>query len=296
MLRYSSSAQEIKPLFYRYYNDIDVYVEDTSDEAFYERLLEKIVDDSIRIRKVFAVGGKTKLLGKVNEYIVKPPSRKMIFIADGDFDKILNRKFPDTKLLYVLKEYCIENFLFEEKAIYNVIQEESPGKKIGQIKAQIRVNKWLEETIDRLAPLFACFIIVQKENIGIPNVKIGVSGFLSNAGIPKLDMNKVQTYMDKVKTIYETSWEKDFDIEIEKITKRMGRSWRTRKKYICGKEYLLPLLRFEIKTHFKRDLKLKTLRFRIMNHCRLESLSELGNRIEAICLSWGSCQERLKAV
>ncbi len=285
MLRYSSSAQEIKPLFYRYYNDVEVYVEDENDEAFYEKLLEKIVDDSIRIRKVFGVGGKTKLLEKVNKCIMKPYIRKMIFIADGDFDKILNRKFPDTKLLYVLKEYCIENFIFEEEAINNLIQEESPRKRIREIKAQIRINKWLEETVDRLTPLFACFIIVQKENMGIPNVKIGVGGFLSNAGIPKLNMKKVQIYMDTIKTNYETSGEKDFEIEIEKITRRMGRSWRTRKKYICGKEYLLPLLRFEIKRHFKSDLNLKKLRFRIMNHCRFESLSELGNRIEAICVS-----------
>ncbi len=158
-MEYSSGAQEIKPLFYRYYNDVDVYVEDNNDEAFYEKLLEKIVDDSIRIRRVFGVGGKTKLLEKVNKCIVKPSIRKMIFIADGDFDIFLNRKFPDTKLLYVLKEYCIENFLFEEQAINNLIQEESPRKKIREIKAQIRINKWLEETVDRLTILFACFIM-----------------------------------------------------------------------------------------------------------------------------------------
>lgn len=100
-----------------------------------------------------------------------------------------------------------------------------------------------------------------------------------------MDMNKVQICMDNIKTNYETSRGKDFDIEIEKITRRMGRSWRTRKKYICGKEYLLPLLRFEIKRHFGSDLNLKRLRFRIMNHCRFELLSELGNHIEAICVS-----------
>lgn len=283
MLQYSRRAQEIKPIFYRYYNDVDIYMEDENDEAFYEELLKKIVDDSIRIRRVFGVGGKTKLFEKVYEYIVKSPTRKMMFIADGDFDRILNRKFPHTEVLYVLEEYCIENFLFEEQAIYSLIQEESPRKKIKEIKAQIRAIKWLEETVDRLTPLFACFIIVQKENMGIPNVNLGVGRFLTNAGIPKLDIKKVQTYIDDVKKKYDTIVRNDFDIEIKKITNRMGRGWRTRKRYICGKEYLLPLLRFEIKRLFRSDLKLGKLRFRIMKNCRFESLFELGNQIEAAC-------------
>lgn len=283
MLRYSSSAQKVKPRFYRYYNDIDVYVEDEHDEAFYGKLLGKIVGGSIRIRKVFGVGGKPKLLEEVDKFIKKPSIRKTIFIADADFDKILKRKFPNTELLYILNEYCIENFLFEEQAICDLIEEETIKRRTCNIVAQIKISKWLEEIVDKLTPLFACFIIIQKENMGFPNVDIGLGRFLSNARIPKLDMMKVQIYLDSFKEYYEASQQKDYYIESQKITRRMGKRWRTRKKYICGKSYLFPLLRFEIKKYSNSDIKLKRLRFRIMNKCQFKSLSELRSRIEAVC-------------
>lgn len=283
MLQYTSNAQELKPLFYSSYNNIDVYVEDDNDESFYEILLNKIVDSSIRIKRVFGLGGKPRLLEKAKEQLSNPSHRKAFFIADGDFDRILNRNVPDIEVLYILKEYCIENFLFEEQAICNVIQEERPRRKIRNIKANIKVYKWLEETVNSLTPLFACFIAIQKHSIGIPNVKIGIGQFISNKGIPKLDSNKVEAYVNELKKNHNMLGTIKFDEEIENITKKMGSRWQTRKRYVCGRKYLLPLLRFEIKSRFRRDLNPGSLRFRIMNHCKLQSLRELATKIEIVC-------------
>ena len=245
-------------------------------------MLDKIVGNSVRIRRVFGVGGKLKLFQKVNEYIAKPAERKSFFIADGDFDRILNRPFPATSSLYVLEEYCIENFLFEEEAICNVIQEEKPTRKIKEIKSLIRLNSWLEESVNQLTPLFATFILIQKYNMGIPNVDVGLGTFLSNSGIPKLEKKKIEGYIAKVQASYHARGNKKFEEEIILIEKRLGKSWRRRKRYICGKNYLMPLLRFEVKHRFGRDLNPKSFRFRIMNHCRFDSLSKLGEQVTRV--------------
>lgn len=282
MLRFSIEALKLKTKFYRYYNEIDVFVEDEDDGAFYEKLLDKIVGNSVRIKRVFGVGGKVNLFQKVNEYIAKPAERKAFFIADGDFDRILNRPFPATSSLYVLEEYCIENFLFEEVAICNVIQEEKPNKKIKEIKSVIKLNSWLEESVNQLTPLFATFILIQKYNMGIPNVDVGLGTFLSNSGIPRLEKKKVERYIARVQASYHARGNKKFKKEIILIEKKLGKSWRRRKRYICGKDYLMPLLRFEVKRYFGRDLNLKSFRFRIMNHCRFDSLSKLGEQIRIV--------------
>lgn len=282
MLRFSIEGLKLKTKFYRYYNEIDVFVEDEDDEVFYEKLLDKIIGNSVGIKRVFGVGGKVNLFQKVNEYIAKPAERKAFFIADGNFDKILNRPFPTTSSMYVLKEYCIENFLFEEVAICNVIQEEKPKKKIKEIKSVIKLNSWLEESVNQLTPLFATFILIQKYNMGISNVDVGLGTFLSNGGIPRLEKKKVEGYIASVQASYHARGNKKFKEKIILIEKKMGKSWRGRKRYICGKAYLMPLLRFEVKRCFGRDLKPQSFRFRIMNHCRFDSLSKLGEQIKIV--------------
>jgi len=283
VLHFSGNAIEVKPIFYKYYNDIDVYVEDENDEIFYEKMLCKVVSSTIRINRVFGVGGKIQLFEKLDEYIREPSSRKVFFIADGDFDRILNRRFPDENILHVLREYCIENYLFEALAIYNVIQEETPRKKIKEIRRNIKISNWLEESVNKLTPLFACFILVQKHDMGIKNVNLGIGKFITNGGIPRIEKGKIDDYMNGVKTNYEEIGKKNFYKEIESILRSMGRGWVARKRYICGKNFLLPLLRFEIKRYFGRDLNPESFRFRIMNHCRFKSLSKLGKQIEVTC-------------
>ena len=282
MLRFSIEAIKLKTKFYGYYNDIDVFVEDEGDERFYERLLAKIIGNSVRIKRVFGVGGKVNLFRKVNEYVAKPGKRRVFFIADGDFDRIIHRAFPVTSSLYVLEEYCIENFLFEDLAICNVIQEEIPNKKIKEIQSAIKLNSWLEKSVNQLTPLFATFILIQKYNMGIPNVDVGLGTFLSNSGIPRLDRTKVKSYIAMVKRNYHACGNNKFKEKIVLIENKMGKSWRSRKRYICGKNYLMPLLRFEVKRCFRRDLNPKSFRFRVMNNSRFGSLSKLGEQIKIV--------------
>jgi hypothetical protein len=282
MLRFSIEATKLKTKFYGYYNEIDVFVEDEGDERFYEKLLDKIIGDAVRIKRVFGVGGKVILFRKVNGYVAKPGKRKAFFIADGDFDRIIPRAFPATSSLYVLEEYCIENFLFEDLAICNVIQEEILNKKIKEIQSAIKLNSWLEKSVNQLTPVFATFILIQKYNMGIPNVDVGLGTFLSNSGIPRLDSTKVKSYIATVKRNYHACGNNKFEEEIALIENKMGKSWRSRKRYICGKNYLMPLLRFEVKRCFRRDIHPRSFRFRIMNKCRFGSLSRLGEQIRIV--------------
>jgi len=281
MLKYSAEASELKPKFYKHYNSLDIYVEDEGDEVFYEVLLGRLLGRSIRVGRVFGVGGKANLLAKLDRYLKKPATRKVFFIADGDLDRILRRKFPKTDYLFVLGEYCIENYLFEENAIYDVMQEEASKTSIKDLKGQFAVNVWLADCVDTLTPLFACFVLIQKYHLG-KNVKAGLGRFLSGTGIPVLDRAKIVAFVSQVRTSNPTVGDRDVDDALATVERIMGNTWRKRKRYICGKNYLLPLLRFEVKRNTSHDIKPRSFRFRIMKNCRFRSLSRLMEQIEKV--------------
>ena len=285
MLQYSDAARELMPRFYAVYNDIDVFVEDEDDEIFYEELLQKLVSDLLRIKRVFGVGGKQNLLKKVMEYSSHPMADNVFFVADGDFDRILDISPPLNYRLHVLDEYCVENFLFEEDAICVVVQEEKPSKTLEQWKTILSVDIWLEETIKVLTPLFACFIFLQKYDTGEPNIRVGLAKFISDGKRPRLDISKVNEYIVHLQKDFQTRCNTNFQEEISKIEQKMGGTWQERKRYICGKKYLFPLLIFEIRQHCRRSLDVDSLRFRLVKHCRLDSLSSLRQQMEQVCCS-----------
>lgn len=282
MLEYSAEASEIKEIFYHFYNELDIYVEDEDDEVFYETLLTKVLSQQIRASRVFGVGGKDSLFEKLDAYLAKPSARKKFFIADGDLDWVLGRSFRRTKHLHVLREYCIENFLFEVSAIYSVMQEEVPRRSLWELRSSFNPSNWLEACVNDLTPLFACFIIVQKYSLGKRNVKLGVGPFLSGKGIPQLDKTKIAKHIDEIRKVYVPVNGKTFDDEMREVMEKMGKTWKQRKRHICGKSYLMPLLRFEVKRHTRREIKHDSFRFRIVKNCELSSLAGLRKKVEAL--------------
>jgi len=72
--------------------------------------------------------------------------------------------------------------------------------------------------------------------------------------------------------------------ELKNIKDLMGDNWYLRKRYICGKEYILPLLRFELKKYLRRDFEEKSFRFRVMKNARLNSLKTLKRKVEKLVL------------
>lgn len=271
------------PRFYARYNDINVFVEDEDDEIFYEKLLQRLLSGSLRIKRVFGVGGKQNLFNKVRKYSSDAAEENAFFIADGDFDRILRVSPPTNERLHVLDEYCIENFLFEEDAICSVVQEERPSKSLEQWKIMFGVAVWLEESVNILTPLFACFILLQKYDTGKPNIRVGIAKFLSNSQHPSVAPRKINDYIEGLKEEFQKNHGVDLGKEIEKIQQKMGNTWEDKKSHICGKKYLFPLLIFEIKRHCKRNLTVESLRFRLVKHCRLDSLASMRQQIEHVC-------------
>ncbi len=282
MLEYSPEGKDALPCFYRDYNDIDVFIEDDSLEIFYQEILGKLLNKSIKITRIFSTSGKSELLEKFHGYIESSEIDKAFFIVDPDFDHILGTMHPSHARLHILDEYCIENYLFEEKAFISVCLEEKPGKRIDW-DSKVNYSAWLEGVTGQLTPLFACFIYTQKKGISEPNVGLGIGKFISGSP-PSLDPKRIDAFIVGFKCNAFIAEGSQQDIDLQQIVSAMGATSAERKRYISGKDFMFPLLSWELTRHTNKKIDHESLRFRIMKHCTLTSLHRLKMQIESILL------------
>ena len=87
MILYSKKAKLGYAFLYRHYNDIDVYVEDTTCVAMWENLLAVIIAGRCRLTRVIQLGGRKNVLDACKND-QQPSNRRRIYIIDGDFGRL----------------------------------------------------------------------------------------------------------------------------------------------------------------------------------------------------------------
>ena len=123
VIAYSADAEQARAYLLRAYNDIDIFVEDTTCQNMYARLLNRMLEPKgKRIGQVFPLHSRENVI----EYCRADPNprgRPRLYIIDADQDLILGRPAPRLKNLYRLKVYCSENLLLSEHAIVTIATE-----------------------------------------------------------------------------------------------------------------------------------------------------------------------------
>lgn len=149
-------------IFYRQFNDVYFYVEDTDQENLYFNILKRLFDD-INFQKIFPLHGKGNLIRHAKS---NPGDVGRIYIADSDFDSILGLK-EDLDNVFYLDRYSIENYLVDKKGLFEVVREHDPKLKDYDIEAQFDYRKSLELCRLVMKELTCTFIVIQKYSLGI---------------------------------------------------------------------------------------------------------------------------------
>src|SRR5690348_11218246 len=102
--------------------DIDVYVEDSNDEAFYKTLLNRVLQDRVSIARVFGQGGRKAVIEEARKH--DHSKRRALFIIDGDLEWVRGICLPKITALHRHDAYCIENLLLGEEALSKILSEE----------------------------------------------------------------------------------------------------------------------------------------------------------------------------
>lgn len=280
MIRYNDKVLKTIPLFFRHYNDVDVYVEDINDKVFYKELFSRLVKDQFKIVSVFPLGGRQNILEQC-KMDQRDGGRPRIYLVDGDFDLILGENYPCLKRLFRLKRYCIENYLINEEAIVQVLYENSGELDRKEINRRLQFKTWLHKHSKALIELFITFACAKKLCPSLATVSLGLSQMLQNTSKgPILDIDKVNYVRNQIRTqLISLSSEKT----IKEYEKKLHSKWNYSPETVCtivsGKDYLLPMVIFKMKSIVNFQYTTRTTRFRLALHCSTDQFEDLINAL-----------------
>ena len=162
MISYSQRGLHTRVRFYTPYNGITIVVEDTSLEAFYTKLINRLIGDSMRVRRVIGVGGKDQVLRRYEKSAHELGEWIEFYLIDGDFDELLEVTLPKDCRLYRLPRYDIESFLVDPTAISAIAEEQKPSQSAEHYRRQLDFERWQIQLVDDIQPLIGCYVVLQE--------------------------------------------------------------------------------------------------------------------------------------
>ena len=281
MLNYPDNILPTLSLFFQHKNDIDIFIEDENDEEFYKVLLSRLKGKKTKINKVISLKGKQKVIDACrNDQTDR--KRKRIYLVDGDLDLIFDNNIELTNL-FILDRYCIENYLFEEDALLEILHDELMLDK-KRIKQVLTFDNWLKGISNPLIELFLHYSINHELQNGKKTTSNSVGCLCKQqSNVTILDLEKINNSIEEMsEDLKNEITEEKYQEIIYNRREKWTSNTDTLIRIVSGKDYLLPLLFFRF-TKFKTlgniSLTKEKLRFRLAKTCELKSLNRLKTEI-----------------
>lgn len=183
-------------VFYDDFNDVHFFVEDEDQENLYETLLRKVFP-LLKIARIFPLGGKQAVLKQATNSNRVASAPFGAYIVDKDFDDLLATRVSAPNLFY-LDRYCIENYVLDEGAIVEVIVENHPKKKRGQIAESLGLRSRISTIFADLRPLFVLFFGCQRLQLGITNCSAAPERYCSSGLRWEICQAAIENYKTEV--------------------------------------------------------------------------------------------------
>lgn len=233
-LTFSKEALLSRAKFLVSKTELDIFVEDLNKEYEYEEIFERLLPKELKINCILPMGGKQilteafKLFGENEEY------GKCFFIADGDFDVVLNKEMVVADNFVYLKKYNIESYLLHKDTILNYMRPKLKKTK-KETTSIVKYDDWLNTLTPFLKKLFSLHCLVQKINPEIKNVSREIEQFLDKNGFPK-EAN-YEKYKSEISSLIS-----DIDFEINQMFLLLESVYGNNPSdFVCGKCFISSL-------------------------------------------------------
>ena len=273
MLKWPDRAKVAIRKLFEPLQSIDVYIEDSNDEAFYRTLLNKVSKGEVTIARVFALGGRQHVIDAAIAHDFS--KRRALFLIDGDLEWVRGLPAPNVLGIHRLDAYCIENLLFCEKALAQILSQDAVLTEEEAIK-KLKLQSWISSIQDPLLELFSAFAVCHEFTPEIKTVSLGVGKLCTQPkkGPPSLDYAKVARATTKAIKSAETKADKK---SVQKTYRQILARLKSLKfplHAVSGKDFLIPLVDFLLQSYGCR-IKRKSLRMRMANSGNIYRFSEL---------------------
>lgn len=267
--------------------DINIYVEDINSEVFYEALFDNIIDEKIKINKIFPLNGRDNVISYCKEY---SDSHAALFIIDSDLYLSKNERTVGINRLYEHNRYCIENYLFSLDGLVEIIHDSLASKNKEIIRAEIPWDSIIDNIKNTLVKLFIEFAVISKFNAGIQTVKTGVKDLFTSK-----ENNNFTICESKVNQLIEAKKQELFDKNLENVNEEIYNSLKNEIiknveilqeeiHIVSGKHYLIHIL-YKVFNRYapKMQVKMDSFQLRLAKNCDTTPLDPLKNAIEITC-------------
>ncbi len=268
-MSFSQKAQKALVHLFKPYNDIDIFVEDTTIHRVYEVLFKRLLPEDISLRHIFQLPGREAVINECKNYLNKY-GRKTLFIIDGDFNILVSiEDFSSYTNLYQLKVYCIENLLVSNNSLIEVASDCLPNTKFDDIGLIIDYDNFISEVSTKLAPLIVIYYVVHLFDDKIETVGRNVNNFFKEGlKVLSLDEDKIKHRIEEIKNIlYENHSVERIQEEIDKINRILPTDSNEIIKLICGRRYLIPLVYHHLHRKANYSSNYNQLKARLARHC-----------------------------
>jgi len=279
MLKWPDRARAAIRALFEPLQEIDVYVEDTNDEAFYRCLLNTATNCEVKIARVFALGGRQAVIdaAKVHDHTV----RRALFIIDGDLSWVKGEPIPAISGLHCHDAYCIENVILCEEALSLVLSQEIIVTEVEALML-LAYDNWIQAIGKPLLELFSAFATVHDLDATAPTVSQGAGVMCvknPSSGKHELDPVKVRKARDKALKIAENAAGNAAAVttRYKQVLHRL-RSLPNPLHAVSGKDFLFPLINFHLQS-FGCRIKKKSLRIRLASAGDIARFAPLANAL-----------------
>lgn len=270
-----ASAKAIARLF-RTIQDLDIYVEDQGDEQFYTVLMRTAAPQGVAIKRVIGLGGREAVLNAAINYL---DSRPALFLIDGDLPLVRGDGAPNVARLARLDCYCVENLVINRSAAGAICCDEAmcdPDEAAGILEYE----HWRSAMMP-LVPLFVRFAVLN----GLDSSRSTVADAFHRVvtadarGLPALDMAKVRDLIAAVERDIDLIVGQQARLELVERAERHVDALGNPLHAVSGKNFLLPLLHFQLKRISGTKITKSSFRYRLATKCSIDDVLVLRNAI-----------------
>ncbi|MBE3096842.1 MAG: DUF4435 domain-containing protein [Planctomycetes bacterium] len=271
MIRYAKKAIRAVGWLFRHYNDLDIYVEDTTDLNMYTILINRLLDGKASVRRLLPLGSRTEVLQSCQSD--QGDGRPRLYLIDGDFDLLQGLPPPRMRHFYRLNTYCSENLVLCDTAATEIAFETLSSTPRSVVSATVDFPSFLRRTTRILAPLFAVYAVSEKLHTGLPTIAVTVFTMCEqHEGHPVLSAARVQARAEDLYTTLVNQYgQAEIDDLFWEIRQKLFGSPQAASNFISAKAFLLPLFRAHMGKHAKYRGSMSELKIRLARHCQLNA-------------------------
>ncbi|MBF8650703.1 DUF4435 domain-containing protein [Pseudomonas putida] len=278
----SKAAKFASSIFFEKFNDFDIYTEDTTPgyPKIVASFLSQALGSNVAIDKVFPLGQRGDVIKAARTRDHK--GRRAAYIVDGDLFLLAGEREQIPENVIVLPRYCIENYMLDEDAILDFMDNEHILESRENLEARLNLQSWIQRSADGLRELFRYFAAAHRLRSDTPTVARGYKAIYLGAD-GEIDIGKCKKIANEIRAyLIETKGSAALDKALNYVDKNIDPDKCFTSTYVSAKDFTLPLLIIKIKSICPTKIPYINLKLRIAKNCKNPQFLEIVDPLRKI--------------